>query len=210
MTLRWPTRVRVVTPHGRVLTLRPLQRSDRSAWDQLRLQNRDWLGRWESTLPGQATAPMGFGRLRRVLDRAARSGELLPFVIDVDGRLVGQMHLFDITWGSRRSGLAGYWLDEGSTGSGIATWALAALVDHALLRAGLHRVEIAIRPENAPSLAMMGRLAIPEEGQARGLMYVEGRWRDHRVFAVLAEDLAEDGYAPGGLVELLRRTPWSH
>jgi ribosomal-protein-alanine N-acetyltransferase len=66
-------------------------------------------------------------------------------------------------------------------------------------------VEVNIRPENSASLAVVARLDLPEEGVRRGLMHVDGAWRDHRCFAALAEDLRPGGYAEGGLVELLRR-----
>lgn len=206
MTWSWPATPRTVLPSGRLLTLRRLERRDRQEWEELRRRNHAWLSRWESTVPGPGRPPLTFRQLRRTLDLAARDGLLLPFAIDVDGTIVGQAQLFDVVHGSRSSGWAGYWLDEGATGRGYATWALATLVDHALLTAGLHRVEVGIRPENAPSLAVVGRLGLPEEGLRRGLMHVEGRWRDHRCFAVLAEDLSPGGYAPGGLVELLRRS----
>ena len=207
MTWRWPVSRRTVLPSGRLLTLRPLERTDRLEWESLRRRNASWLSRWESSVPGEMRRPMSFRQLRRGLDLAAREASLLPFVIDVDGRIVGQMQLFDVVWGSRASGWAGYWLDEAATGRGYATWALATLVDHALLSAGLHRVEVGIRPENAASLAVVRRIDLPEEGLRRGLMHVDGAWRDHRCFAVVAEDLLPGGYAAGGLVEHLRRGP---
>lgn len=206
MSWRWPVSRRTALPSGEVLTLRPLERGDRVAWESLRRRNRAWLSRWESTVPGEPRRPMSFRRLRRGFDLAARDGVLLPFVIDVDGRIVGQMQLFDVVWGSRAGGWAGYWLDEATTGRGYATWGLATLLDHALLIAGLHRVEVGIRPENTASLAVVARLRLPEEGLRRGLMHVEGAWRDHRCFAVLAEDLGPGGFAEGGLVALLRRS----
>lgn len=205
MSWRWPVSRRTVLPTGRLLTLRPLERRDRAPWEEVRRRNEAWLSHWESSLPGEVRRPLSFRQLRRGFDLAARDGVLLPFVIDVDGRLVGQMQLFDIVWGSRATGWAGYWLDEAATGRGYATWALATLVDHALLSAGLHRVEVGIRPENSASLAVVQRLEMPEEGLRRGLMHVDGAWRDHRCFAVVTEDLRAGGYAEGGLVERLRR-----
>ncbi len=203
MSWAWPTRVRHELPDGRRLTLRGLTRGDRAEWEDLRQRNAAWLRPWESTAPEDRSRSLPFHPMRRVLDRGARDGLLLPFVIDVDGRIVGQMQLFDVLWGARRSGWAGYWLDRGATGRGTATWALAALVDHALLEVGLHRVEVAVRPENTASLAVVARLGLPEEGLQRGLMHVDGRWADHRSFAVLLGDLRPGGYAPGGLVARL-------
>lgn len=205
MSWVWPVSVRTVLPSGQLLSLRPMERGDRAAWEDVRARNRDWLSPWESTSPGSRSAPTPFRQLRRDFDRAARDGLVLPFVIDVDGRLVGSMHLFDVMWGSRRTASAGYWLDQEATGRGLATWSLALLVDHAVLEVGLHRVEVSIRPENVRSLEVVRRLDLPEEGLRRGHMYVDGAWRDHRCFAVVADDLGPGGYAAGGLVELLRR-----
>lgn len=204
MSWRWPVQVRHLLPDGRRLTLRPLVRGDRVEWETLRERNAGWLTPWESTTPGEAGGQLPFGRLRRGLDRAAREGLTLPFLVDVDGRIAGQVQLFDVLWGARRSGSAGYWLARQATGQGFATWALGALVDHALLDVGLHRVEVSIRPENARSLRVVERLGMPEEGRQRGFMHVDGGWRDHRSFAVVAEDLGPTGYAPGGLVARLR------
>lgn len=204
-TWSWPVTLRTTLPDGAALVLRPLARSDRGAWEEVRTRNARWLAPWESTAPGRPTVHPPFHRLRRSLDRAARDGLLLPFVIEADGRLLGQVQLFDVLGGARASGLVGYWLDERATGRGYATWAVALLVDHALGSVGLHRVEVAIRPENAASLAVAARLRLPEEGLRRGFMYVDGRWADHRCFAVLAEDLEPGGYADGGLVGMLRR-----
>lgn len=204
MSWTWPVSLGTRLPDDTPLLLRPLRRGDREEWVRVRTRNQRWLRPWEATVPGEVPGRSSFGQLRRGFDRAGRVGAALPLVIDVDGRIVGAVQLFDILWGSRGTAAAGYWLDEEATGRGYATWALALVVDHALLAAGLHRVEVAIRPENRASLAVAVRLGLPEEGLRRGLMHVDGAWADHRCFAVLAEDLGPGGWAPGGLVARLR------
>ncbi|MGB5952797.1 MAG: GNAT family protein [Ornithinimicrobium sp.] len=202
----WPHHIQTRQPGGPLITLRPLQRDDKRCWQDLRSRNRAWLQPWESTPPAGLQSVPSFRRLRRTYDKAAGEGRLVPFVIDVDGAPVGQMHLFDIQWGSRCSGAAGYWLDQGVTGRGIATWALAMALDYGLTDVGLHRIEVNIRPENTASLAVAGRLGLPEEGLRRSLMHVDGQWRDHRCFAVVQGDPLA-----GSLVRRLRehadRTP---
>lgn len=113
-----------------------------------------------------------------------------PFVIECDGRIVGQMHLFGIAWGGLRGGCAGYWVSRQFAGRGIAPLSLAALVDHAMYGLGLHRVEVNIRPENAASLRVVDKLGFREEGLRRHYLHIDGTWRDHRSFALTAEDLA--------------------
>jgi len=68
---------------------------------------------------------------------------------------------------------------------------VAMVCDHLLTTVGLHRVEIAIRPENAASLRVVEKLGFTEVGLAKGFLHIAGHWRDLRVFQVLAEDVPE-------------------
>lgn len=200
----WPAALHTERPDGLRLTLRPLRRDDRAPYQRLRRDNRDWVRPWEAVAPDEGREP-SFARLRRVLERQAREGSLLPFVVTADDELVGQAHLFEVVWGSRRSGSIGYWLSEHATGRGIATWAVAMLADYALLQAGLHRLEVNIRPDNTASLAVAHRLDLQEEGRRRSYMWVDGAWRDHVSFVVLRDDLEPGGRHAPGLVTLARR-----
>ncbi len=47
---------------------------------------------------------------------------------------------------------------------------------------GLHRLEIAIRPENAASRRIAEKLGFVEEGMRRSYLYIDGGWRDHVIF----------------------------
>jgi ribosomal-protein-alanine N-acetyltransferase len=48
----------------------------------------------------------------------------------------------------------------------------------------LHRIQAAVRPNNARSLAVLQRLGFREEGLAQDYLFIDGAWRDHRLFAV--------------------------
>lgn len=102
-----------------------------------------------------------------------------PFVIEVDGRLAGQMHLFGIGWGALRGGAAGYWVARHLAGHGIAPLALAGLVDHAIYGLGLHRVEVNIHPENVASLRVVDKLGFRDEGTRAGYLHIDGAWHSH-------------------------------
>jgi ribosomal-protein-alanine N-acetyltransferase len=185
---------------GEPVTLRPLHGKDRRQWEALRAENIDWLRPWEATSPEPMATGLAFRQLVRQFDREASEGRLQPFVIETEGRLAGQMHLFGISWGSLRSACAGYWVAESMAGQGIVPFALAAVCDHAFLVLGLHRVEVNIRPENAASLRVVEKLGFREEGLRRHYLHIDGRWRDHRSFALTTEDLGRKS-----LVEV-----WNH
>lgn len=174
---------------GAPVILRPLRGKDRRQWEILRAENIEWLRPWEATSPEPMATGMAYRQLIRHFDREAVEGRLQPFVIQAEGQLVGQMHLFGIAWGSLRSASAGYWVAKSFAGQGIVPFALAAACDHAFLVLGLHRVEVNIRPENTASLRVVEKLGFHEEGLRRRYLHIDGQWRDHRSFALTTEDL---------------------
>lgn len=188
--LGWP--VTLTARDGRTpeLMLRRLGMGDRSAWERVRRENLGYVGEWEPTAPDGAGHRVTFRQYVRGNEVEARAGRALPFVIDVDGQIAGQMHLFGIVHGSLLSGAAGYWVAERYTGRGIATRALALLADFALGPAGMHRVEVNIRPENIPSLRVVEHLRFRDEGIRERYLHINGAWRDHRTFALTREDVA--------------------
>ncbi len=185
----WPTVLTVRHPQRPDRVMRALRPRDRAEWEALRAANRRWLEPWEASSP-EPVGQLKFRALVRYYDAEAQAGRLQPFVIETGGRLVGQMHLFGITWGSMRSASAGYWVSQDAAGQGIAPSCLAAVVDHAFYGLGLHRVEVNIRPENAASLRVVDKLGFRDEGVKRSLLHIGGEWRDHRSFALTMEDLA--------------------
>lgn len=192
MNSGWPIELR-----SDDVLLRPLVRGDRKAWLAARERNRDWLRRWDATSPSGTTPPRTFGQMVRGYQRQAVAGVSMPFVIDVDDHLVGQITVNNIVRGSGQFASVGYWIDQAYSGRGITTRALAMVVDHCLFIAKLHRVEVAIRPENTASLRVVEKLGIKEYGYAPRFLHIDGAWRDHRLFAVTVEECA------GGMLKRL-------
>ena len=176
---------------GMHVLLRPLRAHvDRSEFVQLRADNAAW------TLPWDSTSPIGgrsvsYSHMVRQQDKAASRGEMLPFAVDIDGQLAGQMHVFNIVRGALRSAGAGYWISQRYAGRGVTPFALAMAIDHAFDELRLHRVEVNIRPENAASLRVVAKLGLRDEGLRRAYLHVDGAWRDHRTFAVTAEEVPD-------------------
>lgn len=175
---------------GRV-GLRPLAASDARAWSEVRRRNADWLRPWEATVPpGDSSAPRTFRALVRDLRRQARARRALPFAVTVDGVFAGQVTVTNIVGGSARWAQVGYWVDRRYAGQNVIPTAVALVVDHCLLELRLHRIEIAIRPENLASLRVVEKLGLTEVGYAKGYLHIDGDWRDHRLFAITTEECA--------------------
>jgi [ribosomal protein S5]-alanine N-acetyltransferase len=123
----------------------------------------------------------------------------LPFVVTFDDLMVGQLTVSSITWGSARWAQMGYWVDEGHAGRGIIPTAVAMACDHCFRALALHRIEIAIRPENVASLRVVEKLGFSRIGLARRYLHINGMWRDHELFALTVEDV------PGGVLNRFTR-----
>ena len=63
--------------------------------------------------------------------------------------------------------------------------------DYCFAALRLHRVEIAIRPENANSVAVVRKLGFRFEGRRPRYMHVDGDWRDHDMYALHREEAPE-------------------
>jgi ribosomal-protein-alanine N-acetyltransferase len=105
------------------------------------------------------------------------------------GRVIGQVHISQVTGGPFCSAMLGYQIDGEFEGRGLMREALAAALDEMFSpRVNLHRVQANVRPENARSLALLAALGFEREGLAREYLYIDGAWRDHVLTARLSPD----------------------
>ncbi|MDQ4054627.1 MAG: GNAT family N-acetyltransferase [Actinomycetota bacterium] len=186
----WPARLSSGTDP--VVTLRPLVASDANAWRLARQRNAAWLVRWDATVPpGADPRTSTFRALVKRLRRAARAGTTYPFALEVDGVFAGQLTVNNIVRGSAQFASIGYWLDQAYAGRGVMPRAVAMAIDHCFTTAGLHRIEICIRPENTNSLRVVEKLGIREIGYAPRFLHIDGEWRDHRIYAITKEEVPQ-------------------
>lgn len=169
--------------------------SDADRWREVRQRNRQWLVPWDATVPpGTGDRPATFREVVRMLRRQAKNGFSLPFALEVDQKFAGQVTVNNVLRGSAQMASIGYWIDSEVAGRGVMPRAVALVVDHCFFKVGLHRLEIAIRPENSNSLRVVEKLGLGEVGFAPRYLHIDGQWRDHRIFAVTREE------APSGLL----------
>ncbi len=190
MTTGWP----VVLSHAEV-RLRPIETADARAWQAARERSADWLRPWDATVPpGGDPRPASFRAVVRRLRQSARAGTTYPFVIEVDGRFAGQLTVNNIVRGSAQFASIGYWIDHAFAGRGVMPRAVALAIDHCFGAGRLHRIEIAIRPENTNSLRVVEKLGLREIGFAPKFLHIDGAWRDHRIYAITVDEV------PNGLL----------
>lgn len=172
------------------VTLRIIRRRDASRIERIQMTNREWFRPWEATNP---TGPLRIdfrGSIASLLQQL-RARTALPFVVEYRGELVGQLNVSNILFGSVSSAFIGYWIDPNFAGKDITPKAVALAIDYVFQTVGLHRIEIDIRPENAPSLRVVQKLGLRYEGLKRGFIHISNAWRDHHVFAITKEEVPE-------------------
>jgi [ribosomal protein S5]-alanine N-acetyltransferase len=178
--------------------LRVAKMRDSKQLERLILGNRPWLRPWEATNP---EAPNSFdvkGQLRGLL-RQLDDQSGMPFVIEVEEEVQGQLNVANVMYGSVSSAVLGYWVSPEVAGRGVMPTAVALVTDYLMDKVGLHRVEINVRPENTASLRVIQKLGFRYEGLKQRYIHINGDWRDHYVFALTKEEL------PTGLLNIFVR-----
>ena len=190
--------------HGAV-SIRLIRSRDAKILQQELIENRSWLVQWEATSP-DGGVPMDMrGSIRRLLQQY-REGSGVPFVMEYEGEIAGQLNVWGISRGSMSTGTIGYWVSERFAGRGITPTSVALATDLSFTTLRLHRMEICIRPENAPSLRVVEKLGFRYEGYRQRYIHINGDWRDHHAFALTREDVPRgvlnrwvSGQVPAGM-----------
>jgi ribosomal-protein-alanine N-acetyltransferase len=179
------------------LTLRLPETTDHPAWVRLRRQGEDFLRPWEPRWAGDHFTRKAFRNRVYWAWRSRTEGRALALFLirRSDGALLGAITLDNIRRGPSQSAQVGYWIGAEFARQGFMTEALAAVVEHAFDDLDLGRIEAACLPENAASRALLARARFVKEGRAAAYLQIDGRWRDHLLFARLRAD--RTGGAPG-------------
>ena len=101
-------------------------------------------------------------------------------------RVIGSVHFSNVARGALHGAALGYGLDIEAVGAGLMTEALTEAIATVFSpRINLHRIQASWLPHNLRSGAVLQRLGFHDEGLARDYLFIDGRWRDHRIFALL-------------------------
>ena len=126
--------------------------------------------------------------MREQLPQMRALGLLAPYTIEDtrSGEILGgtTLHHFDAM---RDTVEVGYWLFIAARGRGVATRAVAAMVDHAFAN-GVYRVEAHVRIGNVASERVLERLGFVRDGiKKRFLRHGDGR-ADATLYSLRADD----------------------
>lgn len=172
------------------LTLRLPVHQDYHTWVQLRSESRDFLTPWEPTWAADHLSRKNFTNRVHWASRSNASGSAVPLFLirREDQALLGALTLDNIRRGPAQAGTAGYWIGERYARHGYMREALTAMVHHAFTELGLSRIEAGCLPENAASRGVLEKVGFKYEGVAQSYLQINGRWRNHVLYANLRAD----------------------
>ncbi len=172
------------------LFLRLPQHSDYRTWSDLRRSSAGFLTPWEPTWAADHLTRRAFTNRVSWAARCYKSDTALPLFIlrRDDGALVGAITLDNIRRGPAQAGTLGYWVGAPHARMGYMREAIGAVVHHAFKDMDLSRIEAACLPENTASRGVLERAGFKYEGVAQSYLQINGRWRNHVLYANLRHD----------------------
>lgn len=172
------------------LSLRLPQHTDFRQWAELRRQSSGFLTPWEPTWSDDHLTRRAFTNRVSWAARCVKLDTALPLFIfrRDDACLVGAITLDNIRRGPAQAGTLGYWVGAPHARQGYMHESIAAVVHHAFSMMNLSRVEAACLPENTASRGVLERSGFKYEGVAQSYLQINGRWRNHVLYANLRHD----------------------
>jgi ribosomal-protein-alanine N-acetyltransferase len=180
-------RVRVETER---MTLRLPEHGDWRQWSELRDTSAEFLSKWEPVWANDHLTRRSFTNRVYWAQRAEGQGTALPMLLvrREDNQLLGALTLDNIRRGPAQAATLGYWIGQPFSRQGYMREAILALTHHAFTRLDLSRMEAACLPENAPSRGVLEKCGFKYEGVAQSYLQINGRWRNHVLYANLRGD----------------------
>jgi [ribosomal protein S5]-alanine N-acetyltransferase len=164
--------------------IRPVRPEDAEELAAVYRANREFLAPFEPPRPDEFFSVEGqLDRLEAQLAAGAH-----PFAILDGDAIAGTINVSNVVHGAFRSANLGYFVDQARNGRGLATEAVADVVEVAFGELALHRLEAGTLLDNVGSQRVLEKSGFERIGIARRYLFIGGDWRDHLLFQRVAED----------------------
>jgi RimJ/RimL family protein N-acetyltransferase len=156
----------------------------------LRWQNDPIVFRWMDY-----SRPFSLRDIEESEGRATQEGH--PFIVEVDGTPVGRIGLNNFRPRDRMASLYVFIGDRDVWGKGYGHDALVTLLRYGFDALNLRQIELWTLADNDRAIRMYKRAGFVEEARLRDRSWIEGRYVDHLVMSINAEEFgrarADDG-----------------
>lgn len=180
-------KVRIATER---MTLRPPAHADFRPWSSLRIDCADYLQPWEPTWAEDHLTRKAFTNRVYWAQKALIGGTAVPMFLvrRSDDMLLGAITMDNIRRGPAQAATIGYWIGQPFARQGYMTEAIQAMVHYGFTVLDLSRIEAACLPDNTPSRGVLEKSGFKYEGVAQSYLQINGRWRNHVLYASLRAD----------------------
>jgi len=172
------------------MVLRLPQHADWVQWSALRRASAAFLTPWEPVWANDHLTRRAFTNRVYWAARAEAQGTALSILLirREDQALLGALTLDSIRRGPAQAATIGYWMGAPHARQGFMREAILAVTHHAFTRMDLSRLEAACLPENTASRGVLEKCGFKYEGVAQSYLQINGRWRNHVLYANLRAD----------------------
>lgn len=172
------------------MTLRPPIHGDFRQWAALREKSAEFLQPWEPVWAADHLTRKSFTNRVYWAQRSISNGTAVPLFLvrREDEEILGAITLDHIRRGPAQSATTGYWVGEPHARQGYMREAIEAVVHYSFTTLDLSRIEAGCLPENTPSRGLLEQCGYKYEGVAQAYLQINGRWRNHVLYANLRHD----------------------
>lgn len=176
---------RVIISNG--LCLRLLEVSDAQSIYEMYLSEAEHFNAWlPLQINGDFEPPTAEILVEKQLEKYVESSAI-PLVIDLSGRIIGEVDLHHIDWRNSSAEL-GYSISKRFQGQGLAARSVMFLTGYAFERLELNRLQIRCAVDNSRSVQLAENMGFLKEGILKEAEFLNGRFLDHYVFRLLASE----------------------
>lgn len=171
------------------LTLRNLTPEHTEEMLDYYIRNEEHLRQYEPTRDSSFYTYEGQKEILTESFRQFIDGTSIDLGIFKDDKLIGKIKLSNIVYGILRSAFVGYSIDKEYQGHGYMKEVLSEVCSYAFEEMGLHRLEASTLLENNRSQSVLNACGFNELGINKKYLYINGEWRDHKIFYKVNENL---------------------
>lgn len=175
---------------GHACYLRTLHEDDARAFASLVLRNREY---WSVFEPKHQDSYFSIAvqreKILESLHHMKNQREFSFGIFDaITSEFIGHISMYSVKRLPFSSAFIGYSIDEAHSGKGIASEALQLVVNYGMEVVNLHRIEAYVSPRNVGSIRVLEKAKMRREGFLRQLLFINGVWEDHYLYAILEGD----------------------
>lgn len=156
-----------------------LEKSDEEELFKFELENRDF---FENMVSSRGDSYYEFNNFRMIMKELIEEQEkglaYMYLIKDDDDKIVGRVNLVSIIRGSFNKAELGYRIGRKHQGKGYATSAVKFVLDEAVNKHKLHRIEAGTSPDNIGSQIVLIKNGFQFTGRYNKYIYYNGKWHD--------------------------------